>query len=168
MRPALISRTKRRGTTALATALRLFFLKASDMRHLYCALTRIRSALDRDCAANTCHDIEWDDRRWNDCAPPSLSYGAAHPLPRTYTFRSRRIFFGTGLRPVHRGVLRPRTCGPREPRSTRSRSVFRNAYLLATVMRAKFALGIAYRLQTRGDSPVAADRRSRAAATPRN
>src|SRR6267143_1398897 len=82
MRPALISRTKRRGTTALATALRLFFLKASDMWHLCCALTRIRSALDRDCAANTCHDIEWDDRRWNDCAPPSLSYGAAHPLPR--------------------------------------------------------------------------------------
>src|SRR6267143_5150099 len=94
MRPALISRTKRRGTTALATALRLFFLKASDMWHLYCALTRIRSALDRDCAANTCHDIEWDDRRWNDCAPPSLSYGAAHPLPRTYTFRSRRYFLG--------------------------------------------------------------------------
>jgi hypothetical protein len=63
---------------------------------------------------------------------------------------------------VHRGVLRLRTCGPREPRSTRSRSIFRNAYLLAAAMRAKFALGITFRLQTRGDSPVAADRRSRA------
>jgi hypothetical protein len=36
--------------------------------------------------------------------------------------------------------LRLRKCGPREPRSTRSRRVFRNAYLLATAMRAKFAL----------------------------
>src|SRR6202795_2806569 len=72
MRPALISRTKRRGTTAL----RLFFLAASDMWHLYCDLARTRSALDRDCAANTCHDIEWDDRRWNGCASSSLSYGA--------------------------------------------------------------------------------------------
>jgi hypothetical protein len=26
-----------------------------------------------------------------------MSYGAALPLPRTYTFRTRRIFFGTGL-----------------------------------------------------------------------
>jgi hypothetical protein len=24
--------------------------------------------LDRDCAANTCHHIEWDYRRWNRCA----------------------------------------------------------------------------------------------------
>src|ERR1700738_1500643 len=39
---------------------------------------------------------------------------------------------------------------------------FRNAYLPATAMRAKFALGITLRLQTGGDSPVAADRRSRA------
>jgi hypothetical protein len=71
-------------------------------------------------------------------------------------------FFGTGLCAVHKQVLRLRTCGPRESRSTRSRSVFRNAYLLATAMRAKFALGITFRLQTRGDSPVAADRRPRA------
>jgi hypothetical protein len=28
----------------------------------------IGQALDRDCAANTCHGIEWDDRRWNGCA----------------------------------------------------------------------------------------------------
>ena len=39
-------------------------------------------------------------------------------------------------------------------RWTRSRSVFRNAYLLARAMRAKFALGITFRLQTRGDSPL--------------
>src|SRR5438128_5116658 len=77
MRPALISRTKRRGTTALAPALRLVFFTASDMWHLYCDLTRTRSALDHDCAANTCHDIEWDDRRWNGCASSSLSYSAA-------------------------------------------------------------------------------------------
>jgi hypothetical protein len=38
--------------------------------------------------------------------------------------------------------------GRRKPRSTRSRSVFRNAYLLATAMRAKFALAITFRLQT--------------------
>jgi hypothetical protein len=63
-------------------------------------------------------------------------------LLRTYAFRARRIFFGTGLWPVHRRVLRLRTCRPREPRSTRSRSVFRNANLLATAMRAKFALDI--------------------------
>src|SRR5882672_12395562 len=79
MRSALISRTKRRGATALAPALRLFFLTASDMWHLYDDLTRNWSALDRDCAANTCHDIEWDDRRWNGCASSSLSYSAARP-----------------------------------------------------------------------------------------
>src|ERR1700675_214997 len=75
MRPALISRTKRRGTTAL----RLFFLAASDMWHLYCDLTRTRSALDRDCAANACLDIGWDDRRWNGCASSSVSYCATDP-----------------------------------------------------------------------------------------
>jgi hypothetical protein len=81
MRPAFSSRTKRRGTTALAlaSALRLFFLTASDMWHLYGALTRTWSVLDRDCAANTCHDIEWDDRRWNGCASSSQSYSAARP-----------------------------------------------------------------------------------------
>src|SRR5580693_1306747 len=73
MRSALISRTKRRGVTALA--LRLFFLTASDMWHLYCDLTRYWSVLDRDCAANACHDIEWDDHRWNGCAASSRSYG---------------------------------------------------------------------------------------------
>src|SRR6266567_4165860 len=83
MRPAFSSRTKRREATALAPALRLFFLTASDMWHLYCDLTRNWSALDRDCAANTCHDIERDDRRWNGCASSSLSHSAAHPLPRT-------------------------------------------------------------------------------------
>src|SRR6266850_5277226 len=90
MRPALISRTKRRG----ATALRLFFLTASDMWHPYGDLTRNRSALDRDCAANACHDIEWDDRRWNGCASSSPSYGAAHPSLATHLqFPTRRIFF---------------------------------------------------------------------------
>src|SRR5712671_6034879 len=89
MRPAFSSRTKRRGTTALAPALRLFFLTASDMWHLYCCLTRTRSALDRDCAANTCHDIGWDDRRWNGCAPSSPSHGARFvPLLNTSSFRA--------------------------------------------------------------------------------
>src|SRR5882724_9746495 len=88
MRPAFSSRTKRRGATALAPALRLVFLTASDMWHPYGDLTRNWSALDRDCAANTCHDIEWDDRRWNGCASSSLSYGARFvPLLNTYSFR---------------------------------------------------------------------------------
>src|SRR6266446_3754235 len=46
MRPAFSSRTKRRGATALAPALRLFFLTASDMWHPYGDLTRNWSALD--------------------------------------------------------------------------------------------------------------------------
>src|SRR6266478_6606636 len=46
MRPALSSRTKRRGATALAPALRLVFLTASDMWHPYGDLTRNWSALD--------------------------------------------------------------------------------------------------------------------------
>src|SRR6266550_494004 len=53
MRPAFSSRTKRRGVTALAPALRLFLLTASDMWHPYGDLTRNWSALDRDCAAKT-------------------------------------------------------------------------------------------------------------------
>jgi hypothetical protein len=57
----------------------LFFSMASDMWHPYYDLTRNWSAHDRDCAANACHDIEWDDRRWNGCAFSSLSSGAAHP-----------------------------------------------------------------------------------------
>src|SRR6266852_793226 len=89
MRPAFSSRTKRRGTTALAPALRLLFLTASDIWHLYDDLTGTRSALDRDCAANSCHDIERDDRRWNGCASSSLSYGARFvPLLNTYGFRA--------------------------------------------------------------------------------
>src|SRR5712664_3843327 len=103
MRPAFSSRTKRRGTTALAPALRLLFLTASDIWHLYDDLTGTRSALDRDCAANSCHDIEWDDRRWNGCASSSLSYGPAHPLPRTYTFRTRRIFWHRSMTGSQRG-----------------------------------------------------------------
>src|SRR6266436_176596 len=87
MRPAFSSRTKRRGATALAPALRLFFLTASDMWHPYGDLTRNWSALDRDCAANTCHDIEWDDRRWNGCASSSLSFVSRFvPLLNTYSF----------------------------------------------------------------------------------
>ena len=49
------------------------------MWHPYGDLTRNWSALDRDCAANTCHDIEWDDRRWNGCASSSLSRSTAPP-----------------------------------------------------------------------------------------
>src|ERR1700686_2951008 len=90
MRPALISRTKRRGATAVAPALRLFFSTASDMWHLYCDLARTRSALDHECAGNTCHDIEWDDHRWNGCAFSSPSYGARFvPLLNTYSFRAK-------------------------------------------------------------------------------
>jgi hypothetical protein len=53
------------------------------MWHPYGDWTRNWSALDRDCAASTCQDIEWDDRRWNGCASSSLSYGVTYPLPRT-------------------------------------------------------------------------------------
>src|SRR5712692_1062071 len=95
MRPAFSSRTKRRGATALAPALRLFFLTASDMWHPYGDLTQNWSALDRDCAANTCHDIEWDDRRWNGCASSSPSYNAARPCCALAHFVLRcRLHFG--------------------------------------------------------------------------
>src|SRR6185295_9745611 len=109
MRPALISRTKRRGAAALATALRLFFLTASDMWHPCGGLTRNWSALDRDCAANTCHDIEWDDRRWNGCASSLLSYSADRPRSAFAHF-VRAGYFGASLWPVHKGVLLLRTC----------------------------------------------------------
>src|SRR5216683_984515 len=46
MRPAFSSRTKRRGAKALAPALRLFFLRASDMCHLYDDLTRLGQRLN--------------------------------------------------------------------------------------------------------------------------
>lgn len=109
MRPALISRTKRRGTTALPPALRSFFLTASDMWHPYCDLTRNWSALDRDCAANTCHDIEWDDHRWNGCASSSQSYSADRPCGALRQFVAQNI-----LAPVYsrftKGVLPLRTC----------------------------------------------------------
>jgi hypothetical protein len=49
----------------------LLFL-VSDMRHPYRDLARNWSVLDRDCAAKTRHDIEWDDHRWNGCASSSL------------------------------------------------------------------------------------------------
>jgi hypothetical protein len=71
-------------------------------------------------------------------------------------------YFGAGLWPVHRAVFEPQTCGPCEPRSTRSRGVFRNAYLLSAAVCAKFTLPLGSK--PRGVSPVAADRCSRAAA----
>jgi hypothetical protein len=37
-------------------------------------------SFDHDCAANTCHHIEWDDRHWNDCASLSLSYSSAEVI----------------------------------------------------------------------------------------
>src|SRR5216684_7338082 len=114
MRPAFSSSTKRRGATALATSLRLFFLAASDMWHPYGDLTRNWSALDRDCAANTCRDIEWDDRRWNGCASPSLTYGDRF-LSAPHLNLVGEGYFRSGLRPAHRGALRLQTCGPREP-----------------------------------------------------
>src|SRR5260370_6531211 len=111
MRPAFSSRTKRREATALAPALSLFFLTASDMWHPYGDPTRNWSALDRDCAAKTCHDIEWDDRRWNGCAFLALSYGARFvSLLKTYSFRAEstcgillRLHCTTTLRAVPGG-----------------------------------------------------------------
>src|ERR1700736_3728079 len=93
MQPAFSSRTKRRGATALPPAFRLFFLTASDMWHPYGDPARNWSALDRDCAAHTCHDIEWECRRWNVRAFSLPSYGAAHPLPRAYTFSHAKDIF---------------------------------------------------------------------------
>ena len=104
MRPAFSSRTNRRGTTALAPALRLLFLTASDMWHLYCDLTRTRSALDHDCAANICHDIEWDDRRWNGCASSSLTH-CARSVSAAHLHFVREGYLRSGLRPVHRGAF---------------------------------------------------------------
>src|ERR1700730_5093260 len=114
MRPAFSSRTNRRWTTALARALRSFFLMASDMWHLSRDVTRTRSALDRECVANTCHDIEWDDRGWNGCASSSLSCSAGFVSAAHLNF-VHEGYFRSALRPVHRGALRLRTCGPREP-----------------------------------------------------
>src|ERR1700722_10586657 len=51
------------GATAPTLALRLPFLTSSDMRYPYDDADW--SALDRDCAADACHHIESDDRRWN-------------------------------------------------------------------------------------------------------
>src|SRR5882757_63207 len=108
MRSALISRTKRRAATALAPALRLFFMTASDMWHLYCDLTRNWSALDRDCVANTCYDIEWDDRRWDGCASSSLSQSAVPPAARLHISRAKDISHQS-MTGSHR--VRLRTCG---------------------------------------------------------
>src|SRR5580693_10242439 len=105
MRPALSSRTKRRGATALALALRSFFLTASDMWHLYGDLTRTRSSLDRDNAANTCHDIEWDDRRWNGCASSSLSQGAARPCCAPTYFAREGYFWRRSMTDSQRGFF---------------------------------------------------------------
>jgi hypothetical protein len=132
------------------------------MWHPYGDLTRNWSALDRDCAANTCHDIEWDDRRWNGCASSSLSCGAAHPLLRTYTFPTQRIF----LAPVYvRFTDGFCDCGHVD-RASPARLAPAASSVTPICWRRlcarKFALGITFRLQTRGDSPVAADRRPRA------
>jgi hypothetical protein len=67
-----------RGDGAGASA-SIVFLTASDIWHLYGDLTRNWSALDRDCAASTCQDIEWDDHRWNGCATSSLSQDGGFP-----------------------------------------------------------------------------------------
>jgi hypothetical protein len=58
------------------------------MWHLYCDPAGNWSALDRDCAANTCHDIEWDDRRWNGCAS-SLQVQRGISLPYEHSSFSR-------------------------------------------------------------------------------
>jgi hypothetical protein len=66
------------------------------MCHLYCDLTGTRSALDRDRAANTGHDIEWDDRRWNGCAS-SIAVVHRGPSPlriaATFSFEQDRSIF---------------------------------------------------------------------------
>src|SRR6266851_6567840 len=130
MRPAFSSRTKRRGATALAPALRLVFLTASDMWHPYGDLTRNWSALDRDCAANTCHDIEWDDRRWNGCASSSLTH-CARSVSAAHLHFVREGYRRSGLRPVHRGAFATADMRTARAPSARSCGVFRNAYLLA-------------------------------------
>src|SRR5216683_7527946 len=130
MRPAFSSRTKRRGATALAPALRLVFLTASDMWHPYGDLTRNWSALDRDCAANTCHDIEWDDRRWNGCASSSLTH-CARSVSAAHLHFVREGYLRSGLRPVHRGAFATADMRTARAPSARSCGVFRNAYLLA-------------------------------------
>jgi hypothetical protein len=91
--------------------------------------------------------------------------GRGSSLLRTYIFRTRRLFLAPVYDRFTEGFFRLRTCGPCEAHSTRSRSVFRNADLLATAMRAKFALGVTFQCQTRGDSPDTADRRSHAVGT---
>jgi hypothetical protein len=91
--------------------------------------------------------------------------GRGSSLLRTYVFRARRLFLAPVYDRFTEGFFRPRTCGPCEAHSTRSRSVFRNADLLVTAMRAKFALGVTFQCQTRGDSPDTADRRSHAVGT---
>ena len=160
MRPAFSSRTKRRGATALATALRLF-LTDSDMWHPYGDLTRNWSALDRDCAANTCHDIEWDDRRWNSCASSSLSYGAARPCCALTQFAREGYFLAPVYDRFTEGFC---DCGHADRASTARLAPAASSVTLICWRWpcAKFALGITFRLQTSGDSPVAADRRSRA------
>jgi|ERR1700681_677533 hypothetical protein len=65
------------------------------------------------------------------------SYLAAH-----LHISHAKVIFGAGLWPVHGGALRLRTCRSYEAHSTRSRNDFRNANLLATAMRAKFALAL--------------------------
>jgi hypothetical protein len=80
-------------------------------------------------------------------------------LLRTYTFLTQRIFWHRSMTGSQRGFA---TADMRTMRAPRSCSVFRSAHLLATAMRAKFALGITFRLQTSGGSPAAADRRSHA------
>ena len=91
--------------------------------------------------------------------------GRGSSLLRTYVFRTRRLFLAPVYDRFTEGFFRLRTCGPCEAHSTRSRSVFRNADLLATAMRAKFALGVTFHCQTRCDSPDTADRRSHAVGT---
>ena len=75
------------------------------------------------------------------------------PAAHLYISYAKDIFWHRSMTGLQTGFA---TADMRTARArwTRSRSVFRNAYLLARAMRAKFALGITFRLQTRGDSPL--------------
>jgi hypothetical protein len=67
----------------------------------------------------------------------------ARPIPcRALTIFPREGYFWHRSMTGSQTGLRLPTCKPREPRSTRSRSVSPNACLPATAMRAKFALAL--------------------------
>jgi hypothetical protein len=75
------------------------------MWHPYGDLTRNGSMLDRDCAANTCHDIGWDDHRWNGCASSSLPYRRLVPAVNLHMRNMRRLVGSCALNAVARSTI---------------------------------------------------------------